>query len=183
MKKSLLFLLIIFALIFVYLIISLNINTTDTIKYDNIIINIKHPVAYTLKKQPVLIQPKTRQLYNLELIDYHYHLNIILIKNDKSSPKQVIMDLSNTSKIRNMIYYSSNKSESDIIAEFKFKRCDAYQFFRIIKNGDYTIQMNVTSRIPIQTYMMYFDNMRYKREVEIMKNIEIKVIDEKKGNL
>lgn len=179
MKKCLLFSLIIFviALVLVFIIMCFNINTNDTIKYSNITINIKHPLAYVFKKEPELAYAKTMQRYNVGFMTDASPLKIKLIKNRKQPPKHVIIDISyRCNTTMDMLYYSSDKSESDIIAEFQFKKNKKRFFYRIIRDGSSTIQMTA-----IQSDMIPFNKRKYKKEVEIIKNI--KITDKKENNM
>ena len=195
MKKKWLAWLIIFALVFIFIFMSFNINTHDTIRYDNIVISVKHPVAYNLKKAPSLKSKRLMQHYHLELKDYDLSLFIYFITNykyspelipvmislemnDKYSPKDKVVNVFNGRRIQmDMLYYSSNKSKSDVVKELKDKENNSRYFFRIVKIGNYTILMATH-----QFYQTPFDKMKYKKEVEIIRNIKIKVIDEKKIN-
>ena len=181
MKKGLLFWLVIFAFIFIFIIIYFNINTSDTIKYNSTTINIKHPINYTLNEKPVFtfVRPEEKKQilkkeYSLKVINDLFPVKIKLFTHCEYSPRSFIMDFSE--KYADILSFSPNKSESDICAEFKSKRNDTLVFIRVIKTKDCTIEI-----IASKPDMVRFSKMKYKKEVEIIKSIQI--IDSGENNL
>ena len=178
MNRDLLFGLVISALTFIFIIMDFNINTSDTIKYNTATINIKHPIAYNLEEDPNLISldlsEKNKILkkeYFLKIMNDGFPLKIMIFDYCEYSPKSFVIDFAK--QYFEILSFSSNKSGSDVCAELKSNRYNTLRFIRVIKTKDCTIEI-ITSKPDI----IRFNKMRYKKEVEIIRNI--KIIDEKK---
>ena len=161
MSKLLVFLLAVLCLILLFIIVILDVNITSTIKNDDIKLNIKHPIVYSVRQVKLKVNTEIKKEYDLGNKLDGTPIYIIILSDYKYSLKDIISEYSEDSDE----VIIDSKSDSDMCLKIKnHVKPSHISFIRIIKIRNYTIAI---------TAYCDQDKIRFNKQIKIIKNIKI----------